>query len=355
LINKQDKLDFDDSWIDELFHWADNNNIPELQFIEDDTLCGDGERPIEGFWVGLPRNREVLVNLEELDLSWHSCSEIPKQIKHLKNLKKFRFSKSRDGRQPPFMKNADGLNAIEEIPDWIAELENLEELDLSNNKISYVPNVIGKLKNLKKLYLHRNMIMFVDVELASLCKLEVLWIWWNSFSVLDDCIDNLKEIANFDVDWKQPNKLSLLGYCIHHNDFPEYTGEKCFDLFTKNLDAVVEGLFLIKGLTGSNDNVILWNEWYRLNGLKHKLKNLKNLRELYCDGLDYPNGPIKLCPEGLIVDSDTVQKTECCVEILIDNIPASFVKSDAFEVIIELKEHHGKSLMEKIDFMELWQ
>jgi len=355
LINKQEKLDFDDSWIDELFQWADNNNIPELQFIEVDFLCSDGERPSEGYWVGLPRNREVLVNLEELDLSWHSCSEIPKQIKYLKNLKRFSFSKSRDGRQPPFMKNADGLDAIEEIPDWIDELENLEELDLSNNKISYVPKVIGKLKNLKKLYLHNNMIMFVDAELASLCKLEVLWIWWNMFSVLDRFIDNLKELVNFDVDWKQPNKLSLLRDCIHHDDFPELTGEKCFYLFVKRLNAVVDGIVLIKGLTGSNDNEILWDEWSRLNDLKSKLKKLKNLRELFCDGLDYPDGPIKLCPEGLIVTSYMEPKAEDCVEILLENTPAFFVKSDAFEITIKLKEHHGKSLMEKIDLMELWQ
>jgi hypothetical protein len=355
LTKKQDKLDGDDSWIDELFQWADNNNIPELQFIDDDTLCGDGERKIEGFWVGLPRNREVLVNLEELDLSWHSCSEIPKQIKYLKNLKKFRFSKSRDGRQPPFMKNADGLDAIEEIPEWIVELENLEELDLSNNKISYVPNVIEKLKNLKKLYLHRNMIMFVDADLGSLCKLEVLWIWWNMFSVLDSCIDNLKELVNFDVDWEQPNKLSLLGDCIHHNDFPERTEETCFDLFIERLNAVVDGVVLIKGVTGSNDNEILWKEWNRLNDLKFKLKKLKNLREIFCDGLDYPDGPIKLCPEGLIVTSDIEPKAEDCVEILLENTPAFFVKSDAFEITIKLKEHHGKGLMEKIDFMELWK
>ena len=351
MIKKQDKLDFADSWIDELFQWADNNNIPELQYIEGDILCDDGERPIEGFWVGLPRDRKVLVNLEELDLSWHSCSEIPKQIKHLKNLKKFRFSKSRDGRQPPFMKNADGSDAIEEIPDWIAELENLEELDLSNNKIRCVPNVIGKLKNLNKLYLHNNMIMFVDAELASLYKLEVLWINRNMFSVLDGCIDNLKELVNFDFDWKQPNKLSLLADCIQHNDFPEWTGEKCYDLFIKSLDVVIDGLIQIKELTGSNDNEILWNEWIRLNNLKYKLKSLKNLRELYCDGLDYPNGPIKLCPEGVIVTSELEPRTEDYVEILLENTPAYFIKNDAFDVIIELNKHHGKSLMEKIDFM----
>ena len=355
MIKNQDKLDFDDTWIDELFQWADNNNIPELQYIEDDTLCDDGEFPIQGFWIGLPRDRDVLVNLEELDLSWHNCCEIPKQIKHLKKLKKFIFSKSRDGRQPPFMKNADGLNEIEEIPVWIAELENLEELDLSNNKISFVPDVIGKLKNLKKLYLHNNLIMFVDVELAFLSKLEVIWIYWNMFSVLDNCIDNLKELANLDVDWKQPNKLSLLSDCLEQIFSQEWTDENLLGLATEKLSAVTHGIEQLQKRTGPHGIETLWREWSRLTNLKYKLKNLKGLRELYCDGLSYPNGPIKLYPGGVIVMSKTLQKTECCVDILIDNIPVSFVTNDSFEVKIELNDHHDKSLMEKIDFIGLWQ
>jgi hypothetical protein len=55
------------------------------------------------------------------------------------------------------------------------------------------------------------------------------------------------------------------------------------------------------------------------------------------------------------VTSDMEPKAEDCVEILLENTPVFLVKSDAFEVIIELNEHHGKSLMEKIDFMELWR
>jgi len=280
LIKKRDKLNLDDSWIDELFQWADNNNIPELQYIEDDTMCGDGERPIEGFWVGLPRDRYTLVNLEELDLSWHNCSAIPKQIRHLKNLKTFRFSKRRDGRQPPFMNNADVLDKIEEIPDWINELENLEELDLSNNKISYVPNVIGKLKNLKKLYLHDNMIMFVDTDLVSLCKLEVLWICSNKFSVLDDYIENLKEIANFDVDWEQQNKLSLLSDCLDQIVSQEWNDENILCTDARSLNAATHGLEQLQERTGQSGIERLWNEWNRQNDLKYKLKNLTNLREL---------------------------------------------------------------------------
>jgi Leucine-rich repeat (LRR) protein len=349
LIKKQYKLDCDDSWIDELIQWADNNNIPELQYIQDDIMCD------EGFWAGLPRDREVLANLEELDLSWHSCSEIPEQIRHLKNLKTFRFSKSRDGLQPPFMENADGIEEIEEIPDWIAELKNLEKLDLSNNKISCVPNVIGKLKNLKELYLHDNMIMFVDAELDSLCQLEVLWFRWNMFSVLDDCIDNLKDLANFDVDWEQPNRLSLLIDCLNHDDFQEWTDEEYIGLNMGKFDALTHGIVQLKGLTGSSNTDILWNEWNRLNGLKHKLKNLKNLKELYCDGFEYPDGPIKLYSKGLIVTSEMAPKADNCVEILVENTPAFLSNSNALEIIIELNEHHGKSLMEKIDFLELWK
>jgi len=357
LIKKQNKLNWNDSWIDELFQWADDNNIPELQYIQDDIMCD------EGFWIGLPRDRKVLVNLEELDLSWHSCKEIPEHIRHLKNLKTFSFSKERDGLQPPHSEHLKGCGGIEEIPDWIAELENLEELNLSNNNISYVPNAIGKLKNLKKLYLHNNMIMLVDDELASLCKLEVLWIHENMFSVLANSINNLKELAHFDVDWEQQNKVSLLSDCLDQIVLQEWTDEKLSRVDSGRLNAVTHGLEQLRELNCLIGIEALWNEWSKLNNLKYKLKNLKKLRELYCDGLEYPSGPIKLCPEGLIVTPKIAPdfppkmelKAEDYVEILLENTPAFFIKSDAFEVIIELNEHHGKSLMEKIYFMELWK
>jgi hypothetical protein len=44
------------------------------------------------------------------------------------------------------------------------------------------------------------------------------------------------------------------------------------------------------------------------------------------------------------VTSDIGPKAEDCVEILLENTPAFFIKSDAFEITIKLKEHYGKSL-----------
>lgn len=293
-------------WISELYQWADENNIPELEYYEDLWEEDNRELIDYGFWAGLPRDRDVLLNLEELNLSWHNCLEIPSQIRHLTKLKNLKFAKKHDGLQPCFHEVANGPNKITQIPGWISELVNLEVLDLSGNGIDIVPKSIGHLHNLKKLYLHDNMIMFVDAELASLCKLEVLWIHLNMFSVLDNCIDNLKGLVNCDVDWEQQNKISLFIDCIYQNDFQDWTDKKHLSFDTEGLEALNHGLVQLTGLTGSNDTEILWNEWNRLNNLKYQLKNLKNLRELYCDGLEYPSGPIKLCPEGLIMESETV-------------------------------------------------
>ncbi|MEH6626611.1 MAG: leucine-rich repeat domain-containing protein [Motiliproteus sp.] len=353
-MKKQDEMTLEDSWIDELYEWADSNNIPDLQCVECDELGDDGKRMSEGFWVGLPRDREVLVNLEELDLSWHNCSEIPEQIRHLKKLKKFSFSKSRDGLVPPFYKIAYGLDAIKEIPDWIAELENLEELDLSDNNIKYVPKAIGKLKNLKKLYLHYNKIMFVEDELGSLAKLEVLWIQRNKLSIRSDCIDILKKLAPLDVQCEQPNKLSEL---MHYFEKSE---SLCFERITESqansLALLSDGFAKLRRLDKSASKEVLWDEWNKLSDIKHKLHGLKNLRVLYCDGLERTKyGPIKLCPEGLVVSVEVEPVPENESAFLLEDTPVFLLNDDAFEVVIELKEHHGKSLIEKVDFMGLWK
>lgn len=354
MINKQDKPTLDKSWIDELYYWADKNNIPELQFIEDDFLCDDEETGVEGFWVGLPRDREVLVNLEELDLTWHSCSEIPEQIKYLKKLKKFTFSKRRDGCQPPFMENADRPGVIKEIPDWIAELECLEELDLSNNRISFVPNVIGTLHNLKKLYLHNNPIMFVDTDFASLVNLKVLWMRWNTFTILDDCLLTMKkELGEFDVDWRQKNKISLLSDCMDLIFSQGWGGEKLIKLVPERLTTLSYGLNQLQKIKGVSGKEMLWHEWQRLNRFKYKLKKLTNLQELYCDGFEYPQGPIRLCHEGVIVTTDMEPDLEGCVDVLLGETPAFFITNDKFEVLIKLDEHHGKGLIEKLEYLNL--
>ena len=48
------------------------------------------------------------------------------------------------------------------IPDSIGRLECVEDLKLSNNKISELPDQIGKLKNLKVLELDENELTYIS-------------------------------------------------------------------------------------------------------------------------------------------------------------------------------------------------
>lgn len=196
-----DSADRDASWIDELFQWADENNIPELQYIEGHEVNEDGEGQFEeGFWIGLPRDKNTLLTLGELDLSWHGCTEMPIQLRHLKQLKVLRFAKSRDGTQPHFYENSENLRFIEVIPDWIAELENLEELDLSGNRIRVVPNAVGKLTKLKELYINDNDVEHVETEVVGLTNLEVLWFRGNLYRFRTESLKKLKNLKELWLD-----------------------------------------------------------------------------------------------------------------------------------------------------------
>jgi hypothetical protein len=253
---KSDELDLDNSWIDELYFWADENNIPEMEFVDDDQLDEDGKRIFEGFWIGLPRDKDVLLNLEELNLSWHSCTYIPDQVRHLTKLKSFSFAKKNDGLQPSFYEQANNHLAVEEIPDWISELVNLEELDLSGNNIVYVPNVVGKLKKLKKLYLHENRIMFIEEGLGKLDKLEVLWLQWNKVAVLSDRIKQLQSLRELWFDGLEGSDYGPIERCPEGlkwwaND--EYTireishkGHDCNELDKKSLAELIDLMGLWK-------------------------------------------------------------------------------------------------------------
>ena len=124
----------DDSWVEHLFAWADENKVPELNHIVH-SWRSDG-----GFWHGLPRSKDELLRLSKLNLSDCGLENIPVEIFNLPSLIALNLSD----------------NKITVLPEEISKLNSLEELILNRNYLSNLPKSIADLTSLKKIYLHQN-------------------------------------------------------------------------------------------------------------------------------------------------------------------------------------------------------
>jgi len=54
-----------EEWIERLWEWADKNNIPDLKWIKDE------EFRIGGYWNGIPRDKEKILNLTDINTDKH--------------------------------------------------------------------------------------------------------------------------------------------------------------------------------------------------------------------------------------------------------------------------------------------
>ena len=70
------------SWVENIWNWADKNHVSDLEWIEHDSYLKGG------YFRGLPRNKEVLLNLTELNLLGSQVTHLPVEIGKLINLKK---------------------------------------------------------------------------------------------------------------------------------------------------------------------------------------------------------------------------------------------------------------------------
>jgi Leucine-rich repeat (LRR) protein len=105
ILAKQSTDLVDESWMERLWQWADDNDISGAL----------RERSMP--W--LPRDREGLVNLTWLNLKDSELTELPKEIGNLVNLKYIHLDN----------------NALTELPEEITNLSNLRTLSLYGNPL----------------------------------------------------------------------------------------------------------------------------------------------------------------------------------------------------------------------------
>lgn len=85
---------------------------------------------------------------------------------------------------------------ITEIPDWIGELESLEELRIEYCPIKELPESIGNLSSLKELIINNTKITFLPFSTGDLSNLETLYLYNNRLDELPEQFENLTNLRH---------------------------------------------------------------------------------------------------------------------------------------------------------------
>jgi Leucine-rich repeat (LRR) protein len=148
----------------------------------------------------LPEEIGRLRRLRELVIdNGNGCSmnvSLPRSIGQLENLRVLRLYGALDGRDVGAEDSARAARA-KPLPDTLAGLRNLEELDLGRNGIRSVPPQVASLSGLKKLSLDYNDIREVPAFVGDLKNLEELSLNANGGARLPQSLAGLKGLKIF--------------------------------------------------------------------------------------------------------------------------------------------------------------
>ena len=192
------------------------------------------------------------------------------------------------------------FDKLREIPSYIFNLKQIEDLSISNNELTNIPEEIGKLSHLKRLEFQSNKIKTLPNSISGLDSLSEIHFcnnmnWEQVFSVLAKC-KNFKSAIFWDVGLDSIPTSILLCQNIEIIDLlgnSKIDYKKAFDIL-KNLKNLKEVRFsfytkqIPTGLGKLQQLEVLNIEHSKIETVTDELGLLTNLRELhfrYCDKL----------------------------------------------------------------------
>ncbi|MCX6745621.1 MAG: leucine-rich repeat domain-containing protein [Candidatus Parcubacteria bacterium] len=101
---------------------------------------------------------------------------------------------------------------LTKVPDYVFNLTNLQELNLSNNKLTgAIQSQIGQLKKLKVLNASNNLMTGIPAEVGQLTNLQILDLSNNQLTGLPNELGNLKNLQTFNISGNNYSTQDLNG------------------------------------------------------------------------------------------------------------------------------------------------
>lgn len=192
---------------------------------------------------------------------------------------------------------------LDAIPDSLAQLSSLAELDLGSNQITAIPDSLGLLATLTDLYLYDNLITAVPDSLAQLANLQILSLGVNRITAIPGSLAQFANLTILDLSDNQitaiPDSLAKLANLRHLNlsdnritaipsSFAQLANLEVLTLGSNQITAIPDSLSKLTNLGDLNlsDN--------RITVIPDFLAQLANLTTLYLD-----NNQITSIPESL--------------------------------------------------------
>ena len=131
------------SWIYNLWKWADENHIDcEREY---DSYGSD-----EFTFRGIPRDKDILKSMKNLNLAGYNLDYLPIEIGNLINLTSLTLDD----------------NNLVELPYSIVYLENLEYLSISTNNLISLPEELSNLEKLHRIVIRGNNLKSISPVLS---------------------------------------------------------------------------------------------------------------------------------------------------------------------------------------------
>lgn len=221
LAKKSELSQSDDSWMERLWAWADENEISNEK---------------------LPRNKYELLILTDLDVAYNQLDKIPSEIGNLTSLTELNIAYNRLDEIPVEIGNLINLtklsvfeNELTSLPVEVGNLINLTELNIAGNQLFEIPSEIGNLINLTMLSVSDNQLVELPIEIGNLINLTELYAWQNQLIALPIWIGSFTKLTKLyaqgnlltNLPVEIGNLINLTELSIRENLLPELPKEIC--------------------------------------------------------------------------------------------------------------------------------